>query len=110
MAKASKKYRYGWIDGVKWPEFVTQMSISASDFPALLVIDAPKKVHLNYLVAHSRYTSPLQSNCTYHFFWIAFTESLCIFIVFILAPDTKELHAHYFLFSHFGESVLCIKV
>jgi len=45
MAKKTKKYRFGWLDGVKWPEFLTQIGISQSDFPILLLINAPDKIH-----------------------------------------------------------------
>jgi len=45
MAKKTKQYRFGWIDGVKWPEFVEQTSLSPELFPTLMVIDAPQKIH-----------------------------------------------------------------
>jgi len=45
IAKTTKTYRFGWINGVQWPEFVDQIGIYKENFPQTLVIDAPNKIH-----------------------------------------------------------------
>jgi len=56
MAKAAphgKNYRFGWLDALKWPEFAEQVNIQSMDYPVVLVVDAPQKIH--YVHRNSTY-------------------------------------------------------
>eukprot|EP00742_Colponemidia_sp_Colp-10_P006995 GILJ01007508.1.p1 GENE.GILJ01007508.1~~GILJ01007508.1.p1 ORF type:complete len:436 (-),score=77.76 GILJ01007508.1:1622-2929(-) len=46
-------FRFGWLDGVQWSEFIANYGLYADELPRLLIIDAPKDAYWEDAKVHS---------------------------------------------------------